>query len=99
MIYFLTFSNTNNLFLYSIIKTMLISFLFFLSINYISFEPNGEKSFNYLGTNEEIYLKRGKYQIKIYGAQGGRGYGDGVLCGHGGKGALITANFYITSET
>lgn len=46
-----------------------------------------------------MYLKRGKYQINIYGAQGGYGYGDAVRTSNGRRGMYISAEFFITSET
>ena len=78
---------------------MVFILFFIISVKYLTFNQNEESIFSYKGTNDEMYLKRGKYKIDIYGAQGGYGYGDGVKSGIGGKGAHISAEFYITSET
>lgn len=68
-----------------------------LSVNYVSFDKNGKHEFKYIGRSEQISLKRGKYEIDIYGAQGGGGWGDEVLRYRGGEGAYIHAEFYISS--
>lgn len=77
---------------------MIFIFISILSLNYLSFDQNGKHKFSFKGEGEAIYLKRGKYQIDVYGAQGGRGYANGNLGGDGGPGAQVHGEFYITSN-
>lgn len=78
---------------------MFLIFCFLIDVTYVSFDSLGIKRFNYVGRGEQMYLKRRKYQINIYGAQGGYGYGDAVRTSNGRRGMYIIAEFFITSET
>lgn len=77
---------------------MSINFFTILLINYLSFDEEGQHEFLFTGSGESIYLKRGRYEIDVYGAQGGRGYADGEIGGEGGPGAQVHCEFYITSN-
>ena len=72
---------------------------FYLILLFCFIKKSIEENLSYTGAEKEISDLQGTYEFKLWGAQGGGGYKDGIQESEGGKGAYVYGKIHFPTKT